>query len=66
MASNESMVSRERRGVIRIGEDYVKYVKISEEDYAVMKAKAELYDEYLKQSRFYNKTVNKNHEDDGK
>lgn len=66
MASDEHVAGREHKGVIRIGEDYVKYVKISEEDFAVMKAKAELYDEYLKQSRFYNKTVNKNHEDDGK
>ena len=59
MAANEHLAVRERRGVIRIGDDCVKYVKISEEDYAVMKAKAELYDEYTKQSRFYNKTVNK-------
>lgn len=62
MAANEHLAVRECRGVVD-GD----YVKLTKEEYSVLKAKADLYDEYLKQSRFYNKTVtNKNHEDDGK
>ena len=62
MASNEYVAGGECEGVVD-GD----YVKITKEEYSVLKAKADLYDEYIKQSRFYNKTVaNKNHEDDGK
>ena len=64
MAANEHVAGGERKGVISIGKDCI---TITMEEYLVLKAKADLYDEYLKQSRFYNKTVaNKNHEDDGK
>ena len=64
MAANEHLAVRERRGVVAITDDYI---TVSREEYTSIKAKAELYDDYIKQSRFYNKTVvNKNHEDDGK
>ena len=63
MASNESVACGKRKGV----DDNDNFRTVTQEEYAVLKAKADLYDEYIKQSRFYNKSVaNKNHEDDGK
>lgn len=63
MASNESMAGGKCKGVNKKDN----FRTLTQEEYAVLKAKAELYDEYVKQSRFYNKYgYKKDHEDDGK
>ena len=69
MASNEHVAGGEHKGVVDTN-----YIKISKEEYSVLKAKADLYDEYTKQSRFYTKLMQSNPkffmnqtvEDDGK
>lgn len=63
MATNEHVVGGEHKGV----DDMPRSVILSPEVYNTLKAKAYLYDEYLKQSRYYNRmAANNNHEDDGK
>lgn len=58
MAANEHLVGGERKGD--------RAVILSQEEYAVLKAKAELYDDYVKQSRYYNRSKENNTEDDRK